>query len=94
MTNAFAGKPGQFSILLATGPNGGGRHDEGYYLLRHGVRKIEPKIPERWFCNEHIRAVEDSVRVTISCHERENDVAPLALKGVDPLKHSDRALAR
>jgi hypothetical protein len=65
------GKPGQFSVLLFGAPNGDGRTDERYYIPNQSVRKHE-KIPERWFCGAHMRAVEDSMRATILYHQTES----------------------
>jgi hypothetical protein len=74
------GKPAEYSIQLAVGPNEHGHAGERYYLPNASVRDFEPNIPMRWFCHRHMRAVEDSVRATIAYHQLENGVPPLPLK--------------
>lgn len=74
------GQPGRFSIELAVGPQEDkGRSDECYYLPNQGAREMRLNIRERWFCADHMRAVEDNLRTTIGRLQVENGAAPIVL---------------
>ncbi|MBX9646827.1 MAG: hypothetical protein K2X57_07205 [Xanthobacteraceae bacterium] len=70
------GKPGKFSIILASGPQNQDFHrrdDDRFYIPNQAAREGDhPDMRERWFCSEHIRAIDDAVRATILYHQTEN----------------------
>ena len=79
MSNCICcGRTGKHSIQLAVGPNGN-RPGERYYLPNKSARDNGANIQERWFCSEHMRALEDAVRATIVYHQAENGIEPVKL---------------
>lgn len=81
------GKPARFAILLATGPSQFGL--ERYYIPNQTFWE-ESEVPciregsfvgLKWFCHEHIRAVEDAVRATILYHQTENGIMRVGAEG-------------
>jgi hypothetical protein len=58
------GKPGQFSIILAVGPNNVGDKPR-YYIPNQMVRQDTMADAEVLFCHRCMRMIEDNLRATI-----------------------------
>ncbi len=73
------GKPGEYTIQLAVGPDGTGS-DARYYIPNEFVRSNpHPSLNEVPFCSACMRTIEDNFRATVRYLQHENEQTPLSI---------------